>query len=344
MNHYDHKEKRALFIFIFVFILFAVGIAVGGYFSYRTFEDQFRPQAERQLSSIAELKATELVAWRNGRLADAEQIYQNHVFAALVRDYFQHTDNVLEGAQIQDWLKSYKINKEYDRVRLLDLEGQTHISHPVELPPISSIVAAHIPEVLQSKQTMLIDFYPRAAHQQIRLSILIPILDPADESRILGLVAISIDPDIYLYPFIEEWPIDSASAETLLIREANDALFLNDLRFNSNAAFSLRFPLTQIRARPFRLFWGKPGLWKGWIIVENKSWPISALCQSHPGSWLPRWILSKSMHHCGQDCGKPRLGWHGNSFGRRRFDGSLEAATDLLLPHSGGCGRGITQQ
>ena len=60
MNHYDHKEKRTFFIFILIFLLLVMGIVTSGYFSYRTFEQQFRAQAERQLSSIAELKSTEL--------------------------------------------------------------------------------------------------------------------------------------------------------------------------------------------------------------------------------------------------------------------------------------------
>ena len=140
MSHYDHKEKRTFFIFILIFLLLVMGIVTSGYFSYRTFEQQFRAQAERQLSSIAELKVNELIDWRTGQLADAELIYQNRVFAALVRDYFKGSDNALTSAQIQDWLTSYKVHKEYDHVRLLDLEGQTHITYPVGLPPISSII------------------------------------------------------------------------------------------------------------------------------------------------------------------------------------------------------------
>ncbi len=282
MSHYDHKEKRTFFIFILIFLLLVMGIVTSGYFSYRTFEQQFRAQAERQLSSIAELKVNELIDWRTGQLADAELIYQNRVFAALVRDYFKGPDNALASAQIQDWLTSYKVHKEYDHVRLLDLKGQTHITYPVGLPPISSIIVEYIPEVLQSKQVMLFDFYQRDDDQKIRLSTIVPILDPENSGQILGLVAISIDPEIYLYPFIEEWPIDSETAETLLIRrEGNDVLFLNNLRFDSDAALALRFPLTETELPAVKAVLGQTGVVDGvdyrgeQVITDLRSVPES---------------------------------------------------------------------
>ena len=282
MSHYDHKEKRTFFIFILIFLLLVMGIVTSGYFSYRTFEQQFRAQAERQLSSIAELKVNELIDWRTGQLADAELIYQNRVFAALVSDYFKGPDNALASVQIQDWLTSYKVHKEYDHVRLLDLEGQTHITYPVGLPPISSIIVEYIPEVLQSKQVMLFDFYQRDDDQKIRLSTIVPILDPENSGQILGLVAISIDPEIYLYPFIEEWPIDSETAETLLIRrEGNNVLFLNNLRFDSDAALALRFPLTETELPAVKAVLGQTGVVDGFdyrgeqVITDLRSVPES---------------------------------------------------------------------
>ena len=148
MSHYDKKEKRTLAVYIFVFILLVAGIALSGYISYINFEQQFRDLAGRQLSSIAELKTNELVDWRRGRMADAEMLYQNHAFATLVRAYFEDPNNVLAEEQIQDWLKNYQENSEYDHVRLLDAKGQTHLSYPIGLPALSPVVAERVPDCL----------------------------------------------------------------------------------------------------------------------------------------------------------------------------------------------------
>src|SRR4030042_1059975 len=60
----------------------------------------------------------------------------------------------------------------------------------------------------------------------------------------LGVLVLKVDPEKYLYPFIVRWPTASRTAETLIVRrDGNDALFLNELRFQKNAALNLRIPL-----------------------------------------------------------------------------------------------------
>ena len=61
-----------------------------------------------------------------------------------------------------------------------------------------------------------------------------PILDGSDQTRPLGVLALQIDPETYLYPFIKRWPTPSQTAETLLVRrDGNDVLFLNELKFQN---------------------------------------------------------------------------------------------------------------
>ena len=56
-------------------------------------------------------------------------------------------------------------------------------------------------------------------------------------------MALRIDPNRFLYPYIQTWPVPSASAETLLFRgEGDHVLFLNELRHRSNTALKLRVP------------------------------------------------------------------------------------------------------
>ncbi len=244
MSQYSQKEKRTTYVFIFIFLLLAVSISAIGYVSYHNFKQQFRTQAERQLSSIAQLKVNQLAGWRLERLADAELLHQNQAFASLVQAYFKDPQDASARAQIQDWLESYKIYSENDRIRLLDAKGLTRLSIPQELPPISSVVASRIPQVLQSNQVTLVDFYRRGDDSQIRLSLLIPIVHALAGDQVLGVVSISIDPEKFLYPLIKEWPFESTTAETLLVRrDGNDVLFLNELRFQPDTAMNLRFPL-----------------------------------------------------------------------------------------------------
>jgi len=54
----------------------------------------------------------------------------------------------------------------------------------------------------------------------------VPILDGTDHSQALGVLALRIDPETYLYPFIRRWPTPSLTAQTLLVRrDGNEAVF-----------------------------------------------------------------------------------------------------------------------
>ena len=284
----DKKEKRTLAIYLSIFILLAAGIAIGGYLSYRNFEQQFRAHAERQLSVVAKLKASELSNWRKERLADAGTLRQNITFAELAQAYFKNPQDVLAQTQIEAWLESYQVYG-YDRVRLLDTQGEDILSAPANTPPISSVVAQHIPEVLQSKQVVMVDFYYSDTDQRIDLAILIPITNSQSGDQVIGLVSFIVNPQTYLYPYINEWPSESTTAETLLIRrDGNEALFLNPLRFNPTAALALHFPLTDTDLPAVKTVLGQTGVVTG-LDYRGKS--VLADVRPVPGS--PWFLVSK---------------------------------------------------
>jgi len=292
MNRYGKKERRALLIFGVVFILTAAIISVGGYAYYRNFERQFRAQAELQLSVVAELKANELVNWREEHLADANFIYKNHAFSSLTANYLNNPQDVEALQRLRDWLGAYYSNKhyDYDDARLLNAQGETALSFPAQNSPLSSFVAQKIPAVLQSKEIAFIDFYRDERDQRVRLGLLIPILDEQTSRRAVGLVFLRIDPQKYLYPYIQRWPISisSSSAETLLIRrEGNAVLFLNEVNLQKNTELNLRIPLDKTEVLAVKAALGQAGIVEGADyrgvavigavrVVPNSPWALVA--------------------------------------------------------------------
>ena len=111
------------------------------------------------------------------------------------------------------------------------------------------------------------DFFRNEADGRIYLRILVPVFETARGNRLSAIIALLIDPEHYLYPYISRWPTPSATAETLLVRrDGQDALFLNELRFRKDSALRLRIPLRDVavpavRAAPrARRDRGRPGL------------------------------------------------------------------------------------
>ncbi len=286
----DINEKRSLAVFIFTFILFASGFAASGYLAYRNYEKQFRFQVERQLSAIAELKVNELDDMRKGWLEDANVLYRNPAFSELVQRGLRDPEDTQTHSQLQAWLISFRSHSEYLQIRLVDTKGFTHLSAPAGLPPIPSAVAEQIPQVLQTAQITIVDFYRDNTDQDISLSMIIPIMDGQRNDRVIGLVIVRIYPEDYLYPLINEWPATSETAETLLIRrDGGDVLYLNNLKFGNNLGFNLRIPLQNTEVVGVKAVLGQTGVMEG---VDYRGESVIADVRSVPAS---PWVLVSKM-------------------------------------------------
>ena len=179
---------------------------------------------------------------------------------------------------------------QYDLVRLLDAQGVSRLSSPAGAPPVSSVVLQRIPEILRSGQVIFQDFNRNEHDGRVYLDILIPFFEEQDASRPLGIFYLRINPEKYLYPFIQHWPVPSETAETLLVRrDGNDALFLNELKFQTNTALNLRISLEKTNAPAVKAVLGQEGIVEG---TDYRGAPVLAALRAVPDS---PWFLEARM-------------------------------------------------
>jgi PAS domain S-box-containing protein len=286
----DQREHRPSFYLILLFLIFTVGIITAGYLFYRSYARNFRGEVERGLSSIAELKVGQLVQWRKERLMDASFLYRNPAFSALVSRYLRNPADAGAHDGLQAWLENYIGYYQYDRAFLLDARGVERMSAPETPNRIASIILRRTSEILRSGQPVIQDFYRNENDGKIYLSILAPIFDEQERDLPLGVVVLLIDPATYLYPFIQQWPTPSRTAETLLVRrEGDEALFLNELRFRKNSALSLRVPLDKGDVPAVKAALGQKGIVEG---VDYRGVPVVADVRGIPDS---PWFLVARM-------------------------------------------------
>jgi PAS domain S-box-containing protein len=286
----DRAERRGGYIFILILVFLAVGIVAGGSHYYRSFKLNFRAEVERQLSAIAGLKVNELARYRQERLGDGAVFYKNVAFSALVRRYFEHPKDLEARDQLRTWLGHVQAAFQYDRVMLLDPQYSEKMIVPDRPERSTSFVSPTSSEGLRSGKIVFEDFYRNEENQRIYLKVLVPILDEAHNDRVIGILALRIDPETYLYPFINRWPTPSRTAETLLIRrDGNDALFLNELKFQKNAALHLRIPLGSKDVPAVKAVLGQEGIVEG---VDYRGVPVIAALRPIPDS---PWFLVARM-------------------------------------------------
>ena len=268
--------------FLLVFILLAVGVVGSGAFYYRHLERRFRAEGEQKLAAIADLKVGELVQYLNERLADGEVLSQDAALAGLVRRFLEQPAATDAPHELQAWLETWAKHLRYDQARLLDAQGVTRLSAPAGLPPVCAPVVANAVDALRSNRVTIQDFYRCEDDQRIYLGLLIPIVAEADANRPLGVIFLRIAPEAYLYPFIKHWPMPSESAETLLVRwEGNEVIFLNELRFQKDAALNQREPLDATSLPAAQAALGREGIMDG---IDYRGVPVVAATRTIPDS------------------------------------------------------------
>jgi nitrogen fixation negative regulator NifL len=275
-------DPRASYPLVLAFVLLALGIVTVGGLYYRDYGKRYRAEVAQQLSAIAALQVGELVQYRQERLADGSIFFRNAAFSALVRRALDHPNDRAAHTELRTWLRKYHEQYQYDRVFLLDARGAERMAAPEVPAPVASVIARRVPEILESGEAAFQDFYRDEHDQKVYLTVLVPILDGPDRRGALGILGLRIDPETYLYPFLRRWPTPSRTAETLLIRrDGNDALFLNEPRFQEHTAFGLRIPLASEDVPAVKAALGQEG------IVEGRDYrgvPVVAALRVVPGS------------------------------------------------------------
>ena len=126
----DLNNWRAPSRLVLIFVLLIAGIVTAGGFYYRNYERQFRVEAGRQLSAVAELKVDELAQYRKERLGDAATFFKNPAFSGLVRHFLDHPEDADAQQQIQDWAAKYLATEQYDLICLFDAQGIIRMAVP----------------------------------------------------------------------------------------------------------------------------------------------------------------------------------------------------------------------
>ncbi|MDD8025135.1 MAG: PAS domain S-box protein [Acidobacteriota bacterium] len=287
IHHGDGLHRKNYFIPLLG--LLAIGIALGGTLYYQTFKRNYRTDIERQLSAVAELKVNELARYRQERLGDGAVFHRNAAFSILVRRNLEHPEDKAARDQLRTWLVHIQAACQYDQVMLLDPLFAKKMIVPEAPERDTSFVSPLSSAGLRAGKMVFEDFYWNEVNRRVYLKVLVPILDEGPSDRVIGILVLRIDPNSYLYPFISRWPTPSGTAETTLFRrDGNDALSLNELKFQSNTALHLRIPLTAKDVPAAQAVRGWEGIVEG---ADYRGVPVIATLRAVPDS--PWFMVAK---------------------------------------------------
>ncbi|HEY0666477.1 MAG TPA: PAS domain S-box protein [Gallionella sp.] len=234
------------FLPLLVYAALVLFIALVYFSSFSRVETLIRNKQLHDLGAIADMKAGQIGTWRDNHRRLGEAFSRDSVLSAEFGQW------LAEGApadgrqrRLKKMLSELQYVNGYKTLMLLDRQGRVRLSL-AESSALGEEEVRMALEAMDSRQTIFSDFHRNSyGDKGISIDLVAPLTVTAGGAvRQTGAAVLQIDPATYLYPLIRSWPLESASAETLLVRqEGNEILFLNDVRLREGTALALRMPL-----------------------------------------------------------------------------------------------------
>ena len=267
---------------VYTILVASILILLVGYAYYRHESRRIRQDNEHKLSAIASLKAAQISEWYQDEIRDAEFISQN---ASLVEALENRLHNPSEDNRhrLLQHISAIINEHGYDDTMITTTDGRLLLSSDEQLETMNPVLIKNIIRSVSEKIPVLIDFYKCSVHHKIHIDLVSPILD--ENNLPIAVMVFQIDPEVFLYPLIQSWPLSNKSGETLIVRQDGDSvMFLNELRHRKNTALNLRIPLTDKEVPAVQAVLGYQGIWSG---LDYRGGKVVADIRPIPGtSWF----------------------------------------------------------
>ena len=242
-------------ILLITVILFSLGI-----WFYRQAKFQVQAEKAEEIHAISAMKAEQLARWRDERLSEAE-------FFTRPFPYATFTQNILSGSKTSDSLYRNDLLqimslRRYENIFMVSPSGNIVFSvHPL-LPEVDTTTIAFARPIFQRARIHIRDFYYNTIQRKIYWEIMSPILTETGDC--LAVMVFRIDPGVYIYPLLKEWPTSSRTAESGLVRrESGQVLYLNELNNVEGAPLNIRVSLDDSSRTVYKAAYGRKGIFTG---------------------------------------------------------------------------------
>jgi PAS domain S-box-containing protein len=246
------------------YVIVTIAILILGFFYYTRQKALIKERVNKELISIAELKAFEIVNWVDERKADAIVLSQSPGTIISFRNYIkkgtQYDYNLIH-EKVDVFKKYYK----YEDIFIIDKLGKVLVSTNDTMKDVSDQVKNILPQKPEESKVTISDLYFCKRCNRIHFDFISPIIFKFNGSnKILGYAILRINPYDYLYPIVQRWPSISRTAETLIVRgEGDSVLFLNPLRHKVQAVLTIKLPLSRTDIPAVRAVRGRTGIYEG---------------------------------------------------------------------------------
>jgi len=277
-------------IYSIIFLIFSITVIIISWYAYSSQKKDIEQAEQHNLYAISQLKVDQIVQWRQQHLKFAEVINSDSAFIRDIQQWMNDDSNSALKQQMIARMKVFQEYGQYENIVLIDKEENVRLTLAERNESSSDYEKTILTDALRKRQPFLSDLHRAEITRTIYLDLIIPLSSPdSNNNDSFAVLYLQINPDTFLFPFIQSWPTPSRTAETLLVRrEQKDVLYLNELRHKKDTALVLRFPLDRKDITAVMAILGQEG------VVEGNDYSgarVLAALQKIPES--PWYIVAK---------------------------------------------------
>lgn len=239
----------------------AAGILLFGLaFLYYIYENR-RAENEnyKDLAAVGKLKSTQIANWYGERSRDAAFYSTSVLLLNELKAYYRtghlNRENLLElfGPTLKGGVYEEILITDINRNLLFSVNTSYSLS-------TGNMLQNNINAVIAQKK-ITVNLYYCPYHNSIHNDIMAPVVI---DREIAGILVMRINPQEFIFPYIQEWPVSAKTAETILAaRDGDSVVFLNEMKKVSNTALKYKLPLTDTIVPAVAAVSGKTGRFKG---------------------------------------------------------------------------------
>ena len=281
------SSPRVPYQLLALFVLLASAIGVMAYWFHVEQKDTVEQNVRNQLLTVADIKVKDLSMWRSMQLGEARAILADRMALTAIRRVLAGDASAPERDAVYAWMDGLCRHLLYTDVLLLDRQGKPVLSVGQRFGNDEHLRRL-AEEALQAGDVVVRDFHRDSPSGPVHLGLNLA-LRLAPDAAAFGVLTLGIDPETYLYPLLETWPVASTSGETVLVRrDGDEAVYLNRLRGRKNSAANFRVPMSRTEIAAVQAAGGEEGNIEA---LDYRSVPVFAAVRRVPDS--PWYLVAK---------------------------------------------------
>jgi len=279
----------------------AVILAGLGFWFYQAEKGEITHKQLQALTAVGELKARQIQQWRKERVAEVERTAKDGQTRKAISVFLADPASPNARRELQQCLREEVTEQDSGTALLFDVKGNLLASTDDAVGPADEATRKAIGEALSGNKGVVSDFY-RTPDNVVHIDFAASV--PDEDQQPQAVLILRHEAKNYLYPLLQEWPVPSRSAETLLTqRDGDEVVFLSQLRHRGDPPLSLRHPLSDAHLPGVQAALGKQGIFEGkdyrgvdvvsvLVPVAGSPWLVTAKVDAEE-------IFAEARYHAG---------------------------------------------